>query len=852
MKNGRTSHILLLILRIRVYALLVSFSPAIFFSCTSADIISTGKEAAADLPRILSVRFADEGLPDSVDVFVFNDDALGRIESWQRLPAGKGTVDVLSGAGDKVAVVLANIPDRLVLSGGTDSYEGLSALRADLAEENPDMPFMTGKAVFPARSSGQADLSLERLGAQIIVRSLSCDFSGTEYEGEELTDVSVYLTNVSGRCPLLGTGASSPEEIVNAGHLEDDYIRGMAFPQMLYAKIDGPIGPSGTAGPVTLYCYPNESVEDTAGSPFTCLVVEGKICGRTWYWPIPVNRDSYSGKGISRNCRYIFDIRICRTGSDDPSIPVRPGDVITGFSVGDWKNSGNATVTFSFTPPSPSESVPSCKTSASGAWKTDSYAAPDEDMVHDLNLFLINDDKKLEYKAYIPNPSFWHSGGQYKWEIPLLTGCTYTLVAFANIGSQVPCSTYGELSAYRYFLSYPDDYKAGIPMVSVKRFVVEDPDEIISSVLERAMAKICVSVDRSRLYKDISMEVVRVAARSCPRSVLLLGDSRAESEDDVFPKGFIIEGEAVELLNSDLGNGMSGEICLYVLENKHGDLLPGNTSDSAKVLPDNSPESRLCTYLELQMNYSSPMWTTSDGGRLLYRYYLGDSPENFDIVRNTCSHVVIIPKGDGLSGNGWRVDKSALVPSAGSLKLSYGDLTMSFKGEKVSLTAYATPSVRAQGDFPSSSVWPLVWSSTDPSVADVSESGVVTAVGEGDCTVRCSVRGRPDVFDECEVTVRYGETFLKVSPGTYIRGRPGDIIDIRCDWYPPTAVLDIGLDELEFDRERGIYDFTPDPDGKGVTITLRNPGRGLIYMEAGEPVSDAVLVVVEVDTVLSS
>ena len=88
---------------------------------------------------------------------------------------------------------------------------------------------------------------------------------------------------------------------------------------------------------------------------------------------------------------------------------------------------------------------------------------------------------------------------------------------------------------------------------------------------------------------------------------------------------------------------------------------------------------------------------------------------------------------------------------------------------------------------------------------------------------------------------------MSVTPGNYIRGKIGDSIHIRCDLIPSDAPFDIGLEHLEYDRERGIYDYLVDEDGKGVVLTLTGSGRGMIYFEAGYPIDDAELVVVEVD-----
>lgn len=88
---------------------------------------------------------------------------------------------------------------------------------------------------------------------------------------------------------------------------------------------------------------------------------------------------------------------------------------------------------------------------------------------------------------------------------------------------------------------------------------------------------------------------------------------------------------------------------------------------------------------------------------------------------------------------------------------------------------------------------------------------------------------------------------MSVTPGNYIRGKIGDTVHIRCDLVPSETSLDIGKEHLEYDKERGIYDYEVDEDGRGVVLTLTGSGRGMIYFEAGYPVDDAELIVIEVD-----
>ena len=84
-------------------------------------------------------------------------------------------------------------------------------------------------------------------------------------------------------------------------------------------------------------------------------------------------------------------------------------------------------------------------------------------------------------------------------------------------------------------------------------------------------------------------------------------------------------------------------------------------------------------------------------------------------------------------------------------------------------------------------------------------------------------------------------------PSGYIRGDIGEKVHIWCEFSPKYATFDVGQEYMEEDKARGIYDYEIDEDGHGAVLTLTGPGRGLIYMEAGDPVNDAALFIIEVN-----
>ena len=103
----------------------------------------------------------------------------------------------------------------------------------------------------------------------------------------------------------------------------------------------------------------------------------------------------------------------------------------------------------------------------------------------------------------------------------------------------------------------------------------------------------------------------------------------------------------------------------------------------------------------------------------------------------------------------------------------------------------------------------------------------------------------PDILVDPEEIVEKG--WIKLYPGNLITGTNGERVHIWCETYPENCELDICKDDLDYDVERGIYDYEMDADGHGVTLTLKENGTGMFTIDAGPPVNDGFLVIVVVN-----
>lgn len=371
---------------------------------------------------------------------------------------------------------------------------------------------------------------------------------------------------------------------------------------------------------------------------------------------------------------------------------------------------------------------------------------PDENLITDISLLIFDETGAAEECIFLGN-------GLLHYTTKLVTNKEYRFCACANFGYPVYADHIDELQEITYRAAYPDEYHEGIPMYAEEKMLICNGTALDIS-LKRLMAKISIRMDRSLLDKDVEMNIRSARIGNCPRYVTPFRDSRNGNADDSFPLGFSLDDVQTADLNFSIGNGLSKDVSLFMFENMQGKSDVHIGKDSEKVFDKDDPRKDLCSYIELEIEYMSDVKKSGEEG-LIYRFYLGEDRNSFDVRRNTHYHITVTPENDGLSEDSWRVDQSDLE--------------------------------------------------------DVHGPG------------------------------------FKAFPSDYIRGDIGDQIHIWCEFTPENAPFDPGISYMEDDKAKGIYDYILDEDRHGAVLTLTGPGRGLIYMEAGEPVNDAALFIIEVN-----
>ena len=259
-----------------------------------------------------------------LDLLFFQDGPLYRLDAYQHLDGISGNrVTGTSSTAARQVVILSGYPAGAFPWSGIRSLESLADLPFRLEDENPDAPMLYG--VSDAGSMGT--VILRPMLAKITLRSIACDFSERSYAGERLQDVRAYLTYVRQECRPFAP-EDSPAVWLNAGRLDEAETTALSHPETVFRELTSSLG--GRIRPEAhFYGYPNPSDGTQFGSPVTRLVIEGKLRGVTYYYPIDL-------PGLEADVQYRMDVTLTRAGTTDPDTPAVAGSIRLESQVLDW------------------------------------------------------------------------------------------------------------------------------------------------------------------------------------------------------------------------------------------------------------------------------------------------------------------------------------------------------------------------------------------------------------------------------------------------------------------------------------------------------------------------------------
>ena len=315
--------------------------------------VGESQAAGSSTHTRVSLKSSSQTPPAGLDIFVFKDGAVKSLDSYSKVHLGGGSsVNVVSGGGDRIVAMIggAHLKAEQIVS--VRCYEDLESLYVSLEDEVSGSPVISGETVICAGQEGPWNIVLEPLLSKVEVLGLSVKLKGA-YAGKSLSNVQAYLTNVNATCQPLRRDGFRPVEIVNNGRLRESDLERLSSPHLvrrmpvISRQMDGET----TYETFNLYCYPNDVAQESSGSPFTRLVIQGDIDGKTYYYPVPINRPGFGyiagREGVCRNVNYVMNIHITGPGSLSPSEDIHdsnsvtqgsavfhPGDFISGY-VGD-------------------------------------------------------------------------------------------------------------------------------------------------------------------------------------------------------------------------------------------------------------------------------------------------------------------------------------------------------------------------------------------------------------------------------------------------------------------------------------------------------------------------------------
>lgn len=289
---------------------------------------------------------ANEKSIKSCQIFVFRADngkldASTYVGSLNESGSYSVTLNCTSGSRNIYAVVNA-VKD---YTSSIKDETSLKALNTDLKDNAADALFMCGSASSTlAEGACSVAVTVKRAAASIILSKISVDMDAAAYQGAGLFKVTkVYLLNVCGRTNFAMTtkpSAVGTDYWYAQLKEETDSAKKKLISDDLSTAVTIENGASSTKK-YTYYAYPNNcshSTSKTFSQRATLLVVEAKLDGETYYYPLKFD-------SLESNKRYtVTNLTIHRPGSKTPYVPVLFSTASAAITVAAWGEGSSASV----------------------------------------------------------------------------------------------------------------------------------------------------------------------------------------------------------------------------------------------------------------------------------------------------------------------------------------------------------------------------------------------------------------------------------------------------------------------------------------------------------------------------
>ena len=277
------------------------------------------------------------------------------------------------------------------------------------------------------------------------------------------------------------------------------------------------------------------------------------------------------------------------------------------------------------------------------AFKTRSSIYPDEESIHDINIFVYRGGN-LQTHHYSTDPTVVI--------LSLPKGYTYSIYALANIGKRNPPVKEVLIGSLALSITSIYELEECLPMAwQATDIAVGSTSPSINIDLERLTSKIWFNIDHS-LLEGLTVTGVKLCQAASTVRPFQTGGSKARIPFET------IDGD--EASSNDLYALNSGEsICFYTLENNQGVLLPDNHDPWNKTPDSLGDTAKICTYIEVECEFQEGFLYS---GTVTYRFFPGaDNISDFSILRNTEMNITLCLTGEGIREISWKVDPNVTV-----------------------------------------------------------------------------------------------------------------------------------------------------------------------------------------------
>lgn len=311
----------------RILKVLICLAPVLSGAC-DRELVSDSDEQCTLMvtavpdgrTKVTGVDTDSEDAINSIQVFVFRPE--GEIETYSS-SVGHST-EVVCGRGRRKIWILANAPAMSAIG----SLDELRNAISHLDDNRPDGLVMAGDGTFELNSGETVSVTVSRLCAKILLKSVTKSFNSPVLQSKSLVINRIYVTNVVSEVSYSGVPSSS------VWQNRTGWSHGCS--SLICDEIGVTVSPK-YENTHTFYVYPNSFSCDIRGGNWsprgTRLVIDTSLDGKQYFYVVDI-------PDIQRNTAYVVsDLMLTRMGSDDEEHISGPSGLQVNVQVVPWSES---------------------------------------------------------------------------------------------------------------------------------------------------------------------------------------------------------------------------------------------------------------------------------------------------------------------------------------------------------------------------------------------------------------------------------------------------------------------------------------------------------------------------------